>query len=147
MKKVIFFFLFAFVLGMGAASAQTCHAAGKACCANKTACAEKASKAASADPNIETRKNADGSVAYVRKQADQQGNVEFVSVQYDESSNTFVNAAPKMLVTDKTEMTKESVNAAPATGSVKACCAGGEGKACCAKKGSSSCSGEKKAEQ
>lgn len=145
MKKAVFFFLFAFVLGMSAASAQ-CHSAGKACCAKKTASVEKATKAAAADPSIESRKNADGSMAYVRKQSDQNGNVAFVSVQYDEASNTFVNAAPKMLTTDKTEMTKESVNAAPGAAPHKACCAGEKGKSCCAKKGAA-CSGEKKAEQ
>lgn len=140
MKKAIFFFAFTFVFGAFAANAQSCHAAageGKACCANKAA------KAAAADPSIEKRQAEDGSIAYVRKEADTQGNVKFVSVKYDEVSNAFVNVAPGMTVTDKTEMTKKSCSAAA---SGKACCAGGEGKACCAKKAAGGCT-DKKTEQ
>jgi len=131
MKKLIFSFAFFLALGIVAANAQ-CTAvasAGKACCAGKI------SKAAAADPNIEMRKADDGSVAYVRKEADAQGNVKFVSVQFDEASNAFVNVAPKTLTTsvttdDKSGMTKKSC----AAGEKKACCAGKEGKACSAGK-------------
>lgn len=151
MKKAIFFFAFTFLLGAFAANAQSC-------CANKSACANKVAKAAAADPSIEKRQAEDGSVAYVRKEADAQGNVKFVSVQFDEASSTFVNVAPKMTVTDKTEMTKKSCSASEAkacaggasAGAGKACCAGktaeGQGKACCAKKEAGACT-EKKAEQ
>ena len=72
----------------------------------------------------------DGSVSYVRKEADAQGNVKFVSVQYDEASSTFVNVAPKSMPTGG--MVKKSCSA----GEAKACCsaAAKEGKACCAAK-------------
>ena len=134
MKKAIFFFAFTFVLGAFAANAQcTAGTASKSCCASKIA------KAAAADPNIEKRPSDDGSVAYVRKEADAQGNVMFVSVQFDEAANAFVNVAPKVTVTDKTEMTKKTT---------KACCAGGagQGKACCATKSAGACT-DKKTEQ
>ena len=74
MKKVAFLLSFFFVLGMAAVNAQSCCAGG----AGKS-CAAKVSKAASADPTIEKRQSDDGSVAYVRKEADAQGNVKFVS--------------------------------------------------------------------
>jgi hypothetical protein len=154
MKKALLFFVFSFVLGAFAANAQSCHgsaAAGKSCCA------DKAAKAAAADPSIEKRSNDDGSVAYVRKEADAQGNVQFVSVKYDETANAFVGTAPA--VTDKTSMTKKTASCTASASSGKACCAGktaeagkscagssaSSGKACCAGKTASSC--EKKAEQ
>ncbi|MCA0234976.1 MAG: hypothetical protein LCH81_01185 [Bacteroidetes bacterium] len=118
MKKAIFFFAFIFALGLANANAQ-------ACCASKSACASKVAKAAASDASIEKRMADDGTVSYVRKEADAQGNVRFVSVQYDEASNAFVNVAPKTATaSDKATMTK------------KACCASGEGsgKACCAGK-------------
>ena len=138
MKKAILFFAFFLACGI-AANAQSCHsaaAAGKSCCANKAA------KAASSDASIEKRQAEDGSIVYVRKEADAQGNVKFVSVQYDEASNAFVNVAPKTAAAGTTEgMVKKSCSA---SGEKKACCAGGaatSGKSCCAK------AGEKKAEQ
>lgn len=134
MKKLIFSFAFFLALGIVAANAQC--TAGASAGAGKSCCAGKMSKAAAADPNIEMRKADDGSVAYVRKEADAQGNVKFVSVQFDEASNAFVNVAPKTLTAstttdDKAGMTKKSC----AAGEKKACCAGKEGKACCAAKG------------
>lgn len=129
MKKLIFSFAFFLALGIVAANAQSCAgsaSAGKSCCAGKM------SKAAAGDPNIEMRKADDGSVAYVRKEADAQGNVKFVSVQFDEASNAFVNVAPKTMTVatdDKAGMTKKSCTAAE-----KKACAGKEGKACCAGK-------------
>jgi len=136
MKKAIFFFAFTFVLGTFAANAQCSGAsAGNA---PKSCCASKIAKAAAADPSIEKRQSDDGAVAYVRKEADAQGNVMFVSVQFDEAASTFVNVAPSPLTTDKTDMTKKTAKA----------CAGGasEGKACCKGKSAASC-GDKKAEQ
>lgn len=128
MKKAIFFFAFFLALGIAGANAQSCHAsAGKACCAGKAA------KAAASDASIEKRQAEDGSISYVRKEADTQGNVKFVSVQYDEASNTFVNVAPPTAAAGTTEgMVKKSCSA----GEKKACCAGGgeKGKACCAGK-------------
>ena len=140
MKKAIFFFAFTFVLGTFAANAQSCCA--KA--GNKTTCAEKISKAAASDPSIEKRMSDDGSVAYVRKEADAQGNVIFASVQFDETANAFVNVAPKIQVTDKADMTKKTTSCSASE--KKACAGAGQGKACCANKSASSCS-EKKAEQ
>jgi hypothetical protein len=126
MKKAIFFFAFIFALGMASANAQSC-------CAGKSACANKMSKAASADASIEKRMADDGTVSYVRKEADAQGNVRFVSVQFDETSNAFVNAAPKTATaSDKADMTKKSCTAGEA-GSGKACCAGKSAGKSCAK--------------
>jgi predicted RNA binding protein with dsRBD fold (UPF0201 family) len=89
------------------------------------------SKAASADASIEKRMADDGTVSYVRKEADAQGNVRFVSVQYDETANAFVNVAPKTATaSDKADMTKKSCSAAT-TG--KACCAGKSAGKSCAK--------------
>lgn len=129
MKKL--FFLIAFgIFSVAMANAQSCSGgANKACCANKVA------KAAAADPSIEKRTAEDGSVSYVRREADATGNVQFVSVKFDETANAFVNVAPAAVSgTEKASMTKKSCSA----GEKKACCAGGEKKACCA-------GGEKKA--
>lgn len=125
MKKAIFFFAFIFALGLTNANAQ-------ACCAGKSACASKMAKAAAADTNIEKRMADDGTVSYVRKEADAQGNVRFVSVQFDETANSFVNVAPKTATaSDKAEMTKKACSASE----TKACVGGASsGKACCASK-------------
>ncbi len=135
MKKAIFFFAFTFVLGTFAANAQCSGAS--AGTGSKSCCASKIAKAAAADPSIEKRQSDDGAVAYVRKEADAQGNVMFVSVQFDETANSFVNVAPASLTTDKTDMTKKTA---------KACAGAGEGKACCKGKTAAAC-GDKKAEQ
>lgn len=131
MKKVLFLMPFLFFLGIAAANAQctkSATATGASCCAGKAA------KAAAADPSIEKRMADDGAVSYVRKEADAQGNVRFVSVQYDEASNTFVNVAPKTMSADaKAGTVKKSCAGA---GSGKACCSGGaeKSKSCCAAK-------------
>ncbi len=153
MKKVIFFFAFFLVAGIVASNAQSCHGSASA---GKSCCADKASKAAASDASIEKRQAEDGSIAYVRKEADAQGAVKFVSVQFDEPSNAFVNAAPKTAAAGTTDgMVKKSCSAgemkacsasekkACTPGEKKACCAGGaaSGKSCCAK------AGEKKSEQ
>jgi Tfp pilus assembly protein FimT len=121
MKKAIFLFSFLFAVGIAAASAQSCPGGHD----NKSCCSAKASKAAATDPTIEKRKADDGTVAFVRKTTDAQGNAQFVSVQYDEASNAFVNVAPKTISAgDKAACTKKTA----------ACCAGAkDGKACCAK--------------
>lgn len=133
MKKGIFLLSFFFVLGIAAANAQSCHESASAG-ASKACCTSKAAKAATSDASIEKRMADDGTVSYVRKESDAQGNVKFVSVQYDEVSNTFINVAPKSISAENTAgMTKKSC----AAGASKACCAGGaakEGKACCAAK-------------
>jgi hypothetical protein len=145
MKKAIFFFAFFLTVGLVSANAQ-CASAGKACCASKAA------KAASSDASIEKRQAEDGSIAYVRKEADAQGSVKFVSVQYDEASNAFVNVAPKTAAAGATEgMAKKSCSPAEmkaCSASEKKACAGGAaagGKSCCAKPGAAAT--EKKAEQ
>lgn len=130
MKKVLLLLTFFAAVGLATASAQSCGgaaAAGKSCCANKAA------KAAASDATIEKRTADDGSVAYVRKESDAQGNVKFVSVQFDEASNAFVNVAPKgMAASDKEGMVKKS---ASCSGEKKAGCGSASaGKACCAGK-------------
>lgn len=134
MKKAIFLLSFFFALGIATAQAQSCSSAS----ATKSCCANKAAKAASSDASIEKRQAEDGTVSYVRKETDAQGNVQFVSVQYDEKTNTFVNAAPKSATIaegDKAASTKKA--AACSASEKKACCASGAsaGKACCASKG------------
>lgn len=140
MKKVIFSLAFFFALGISFAQAQSCHsaAAAKSCTssagAGKSCCAGKMASAAAADPTIEKRVADNGAVSYVRKEADQQGNVRFVSVQFDEASNAFVNVAPKTMTAEEKMGTAKK----------EACMSGGEKKACCASKGAGkSCSGAK----
>ncbi|MBN8680523.1 MAG: hypothetical protein J0M29_20025 [Chitinophagales bacterium] len=140
MKKAIFFFAFFLAVGIVSANAQCQGAsasAGKSCCANKAA------KAASADASIEKRLAEDGSISYVRKESDAQGNVKFVSVQYDEASNAFVNVAPKSATAGagaSEGMVKKSCSASEA----KACAGGAAngGKACCAGKSAGACKKE-----
>lgn len=133
MKKVIFFLSFFLAVGIATANAQACSSAS----ASKSCCANKAAKAASSDASIEKRQTEDGTVSYVRKETDTQGNVQFVSVQFDEKTSTFVNAAPKsgvIAAQDKEGMTKKA--AACSASEKKACAASGTagGKACCASK-------------
>ncbi|MBV6442421.1 MAG: hypothetical protein DYG98_19710 [Haliscomenobacteraceae bacterium CHB4] len=132
MKKAIFLLSFFFALGIATANAQSCHSAA----ATKSCCASKASKAASSDASIEKRQAEDGTVSYVRKETDAQGNVKFVSVQYDESTNTFVNAAPKSATIAEEDKATATKKAAACSPSEKKACAGaaGSGKACCASK-------------
>ncbi|MCC7507548.1 MAG: hypothetical protein IT259_19730 [Saprospiraceae bacterium] len=133
MKKVLFLLPFLLILGITAASAQCNKSAsttGTSCCTSKAA------KAAAADTNIEKRMAEDGTVSYVRKEADAQGNVRFVSVQYDEASNTFVNVAPKTMTADaKAGMAKKAC-AGEGAGAGKACCSSGsaKSKSCCSSK-------------
>lgn len=133
MKKLVFLLSFFFAVGMATANAQSCGSA-KASTTGKSCCASKAASAAKNDPTIESQVDAEGKVNYVRKEADQSGNVRLVSVQYDEASNTFVNTAPQNAAATE-GMVKKSCGTSTATGA-KACCASGkaEGKACCAKK-------------
>lgn len=132
MKKAIFLLSFFFALGIATANAQSCHSASatKACCANKAA------KAAASDASIEKRQAEDGTVSYVRKETDAQGNVMFVSVQYDEGTNTFVNVAPKSATISADDKAAATKKAAACSASEKKACAGGaaSGKACCASK-------------
>lgn len=132
MKKVLFLLSFVFALGLASANAQSCHSAATAS-TGKSCCASKAAKAASVDPSIEKRTSDDGAVSYVRKETDTQGNVRFVSVQYDETANSFVNVAPKALTAgDKATMTKKSASCAKEGAAGKACCKDGGAKKACA---------------
>ncbi|MBK9339157.1 MAG: hypothetical protein IPM98_22540 [Lewinellaceae bacterium] len=138
MKKGIFLFSFLFVLGLAAANAQSCQGAAST---SKSCCASKSAKAATSDASIEKRMAEDGTVSYVRKESDTQGNVKFVSVQFDEATNTFVNVAPKGAVTEtQSGMVKKSCSAeemkacAGGSASAKACAGGKADKACCASK-------------
>jgi hypothetical protein len=130
MKKAIFFLTFFFALGIATANAQCAGAS-----ATKSCCANKAAKAATSDASIEKRQAEDGTVSYVRKETDAQGNVKFVSVQFDEKTSTFVNVAPASATADSKEgMTKKA--AACSASETKACAGGASsGKACCASKG------------
>lgn len=133
MKKLLFLLPFCCFLSLAVSNAQTCH--GGAAAAGKSCCASKAAAAASADATIEKRMADDGTISYVRKESDAQGNAQFVSVRFDEASNAFVNVAPPATASsdDKAGMVKKSCSA---SGEKKACCAAGAkgGKACCAGK-------------
>ena len=135
MKKAIFLLSFFFALGIATANAQSCSSAS----ASKSCCASKAAKAASADATIEKRQAEDGTVSYVRKETDAQGNVKFVSVQFDESTSTFVNVAPKSATIAADDKAASTKKAAACSASEKKACAGGasSGKACCASKSAS----------
>lgn len=136
MKKAVLLFSFFFALGLAAANAQSCHGAAAA---SKSCCASKASKAATTDASIEKRVAEDGTVSYVRKESDTDGNVKFVSVQFDEATNTFVNVAPKSAVATS-GMVKKSCSAEEAKACAggasadKACAGKASGKSCCASK-------------
>ena len=141
MKKVAFLLSFLFAVGIATAYAQSCN--GGTAQAGKSCCASKVSKAASLDPTIEKRMSDDGSVAYVRKEADAQGNVKFVSVQFDEPSNAFVNVAPKTISADaKGEMVKKEASCSPSE--KKACAGKTGGKSCCASKAAATAAPEQK---
>ncbi len=131
MKNVILMLAFFLAAGLATASAQSCHAAAGA---GKSCCASKAASAAAADPTIEKRQAEDGTMSYVRKEADTQGNVRFVSVTFDEAQNGFVNVAPPTATKQATAgMTKKAASCTPEE--KKACAK--SGKACCAGKSAS----------
>jgi hypothetical protein len=142
MKKAILFFVFLFVASLATSNAQCAASAG----AQKSCCASKVAKAASADPSIEKRMADNGAVSYVRKETDAQGNVKFVSVQFDETNNAFVNVAPKTMTADTKEagMVKKSCATGSAAGKA---CAGGAAKAGCCKSGEAKTCADKKLEQ
>ena len=135
MKNAILMLAFFLAAGITTANAQACQASAGAA---KSCCASKAANAAAKDPTIEKRQAESGAMSYVRKEADQQGNVRFVSVQFDEAQNAFVNMAPPKTATeaDKVGAVKKEASCATAAGEKKACCAGGAktGKACAAAK-------------
>ncbi|MBN8682353.1 MAG: hypothetical protein J0L99_06860 [Chitinophagales bacterium] len=120
MKKILLLLPFIALFAIANANAQCQSAAagtGKACCASKLT---GAAKAAASDPTIEQRKAEDGTVSYVRKETTQTGAVNFVNVQYDAASNTFVNVATKAVAEgDKAGAAKKA-----------GCCAGGDKKTC-----------------
>jgi hypothetical protein len=139
MKKVLFLFGFFALTAVWSLNAQSCSSAS----AGKSCCSGKAAKAASVDATIEKRMDDKGEVSYVRKETDVQGNVKFVSVRYDEGSNTFVNVAPKTVTAEAKAsgmVKKECATEA------KACAKGAEGKTGCCKKAegtaAKSCAGE-----
>ncbi len=133
MKNAILMLAFFLAAGIATANAQACHAAATAT-AGKSCCASKAASAAAQDPTIEKRQADNGMLSYVRKEADQQGNVRFVSVTYDEGQNAFVNVAPPKTVTETEKVGVVKKEASTTVGEKKACCAGGAktGKACSA---------------
>lgn len=145
MKKLFFLLTFVFTLGMSAVQAQSCQGAASAAGTTKSCCASKMAKAAASDPTIESRIADNGTVSYMRKETDQQGQVRFVSVQFDEASSAFVNVAPKSISEDeKAAMTKKSAScASEANGAKKACCAGEAGKKNCSASEKKACAGEK----
>src|SRR5688572_13068508 len=113
MKKIIFslFFFCLLIAGAeaqkascaktctksGAASAAACHQkAPSAAQAVSTENSDAAAKLASMDASIEKRTDpATGSTTYVRKETcSHSGTVSFVDVNYDATTNTFVNVSP-----------------------------------------------------
>ncbi len=132
MKKL--FFLFAFIgLFAFAANAQK-----KACCASKTASAEKVSctstadaeKAATEDASIVKQVSNTGEVSFARKEVcATTGKVSYTSVEYCTKSNKFVNVSPS----EKAACTKAASATKVSSTEKKACCAKGA-KAGCDKK-------------
>jgi hypothetical protein len=137
MKKVLFPFFFFSLMVVGAqaqksscakscaakpASASvSCVSKGSAASASETSMA--AAKLASMDQTIETRTcPVSGTVSYVRKENGQNGSASFVDVNYDASTNTFVNVSPV-----KGE-SASNCGSKTKSASGKACCAG-KGKA------------------
>ena len=135
MKKILLLLPFIALFAIANANAQCQSAgAGKACCASKMT---GAAKAAAADPTIEQRKAEDGTVSYVRKETTQAGAVNFVSVQYDAASNTFVNVATKAVAEGDKAGAAKKAGCCAGTGktcspSEKKACAGGADKKACA---------------
>lgn len=153
MKKVLFsFFLFS-VMAVGvqaqkSACSKSCTAkpaAGVSSCEGKstsvasTSGSDAAAKLASMDASIETKTcPVTGTVSYVRKETCAgSGSVSYVDVNYDATTNTFVNVSPMKMEGKKECGTK----GASANG--KSCCAGkstatstsgSNGKSCCAGK-------------
>lgn len=133
MKKL--FFLFAFLgLFVFAAHAQT-----KACCASKSASAEKASctvsadaeKAATEDASIVRQVSNTGEVSYTRKEVcPTTGKVSYQAVEYCTKSGKFVNVSPSE---NAASCTKSASATKVSSTSKKACCAGGGDKSCCTK--------------
>ena len=140
MKKVLFsLFFFSFlVLGANAqkascsktctkgSSASACSAkAPGAAASSDTQTTAAASKLASLDASIETRTDvATGNVTYVRKETcAHSGTVSYSDVNYDATSNTFVNVSPMKM--EEGTKTGKSCSSGAATG--KSCCAGKAG--------------------
>jgi hypothetical protein len=127
MKKLILFIGFGIFVFAGNTNAQTCahgkSAEAKVC----TKPTEAAIKAASMDPSIETKTcKTSGSVCFVKKTTDAQGNVATAEVKYDEATAQFVS------------ITEANAGTVKSCSTSKACCAKGakNGKACCKAKSS-----------
>ena len=151
MKKILC--LFAFVLTTGLISAQ--DAAPKKSCA-KT-CAKTCTKSASASADAQTRvasalsaadiaaeenENIErkvcelsGNVSYFEKSVcAHSGSVKMTEVEWDETSEAFVNVSPKDVMADQeAKVVKAAAKSADAKAKKKACCAGK--KACTKKEG------------
>ncbi|MDQ3017349.1 MAG: hypothetical protein M3R25_11610 [Bacteroidota bacterium] len=136
MKKVIFslFFCSFLVLGANAQKAtcsKTCTkgSSASACTAKAPGVATTESIAAAAqlasmDASIETRTDpSSGAVTYVRKETcAHSGSVSYSDVNYDATSNTFVNVSPMKM---EGASTSKSCSGGSAAG--KSCCAGKAG--------------------
>ncbi|MDZ4748935.1 MAG: hypothetical protein SH808_10630 [Saprospiraceae bacterium] len=154
MKKVLFsFFLFS-VMAVGvqaqkSACSKSCTAkpaAGVSSCEGKSTSVattsgsnDAATKLASMDASIESKTcPVTGTVSYVRKETcAHSGTVSYVDVNYDGTTNTFVNVSPMKMEGNKECGTKGT------SASGKSCCAGkssatstsgSNGKSCCAGK-------------
>ena len=153
MKKILFSLCFFTFLAIGAQAqktscAKTCtKSTAAASCQTKapsstatTASGMSAAQLASMDATIETRTDpATGNVSYVRKETcSHSGKVSYVNVNYDATTNTFVNVSPV-----SGAGTGCGTKATSASG--KSCCASGAtaGKSCCAGKAGSTKSAEK----
>jgi hypothetical protein len=154
MKKVLFsiFFFAVLIAGVSAqkadcskscgsksASAASCQAkAGATSTASADETAAAAAKLASMDKTIESRTcPVSGTVSYFRKEAQPDGGVKQVDLQYDAASNTFVNVAPS------TMKGQESCGSgAKSASSSKSCCAGKATNASASGKSAGCCAGK-----
>lgn len=149
MKKFIFSLFFFSLMAAGlqaqkSSCAKSCSksAATAAACQSKSPAAASvettnaaAAKLASMDASIEAKKcPVTGNVSYVQKVSSKKGEVSYVDVTYDASTNSFVNVAPSK--TEAAGMGAGCSSAKGASAKGKACCASGASasKSCCASK-------------
>lgn len=134
-----------FVLGLGlfaftgSGIAQNCSHASKASAKTCVKPSEEALKAASMDASIETKVcEKSGTVCFLKKSTDAEGNSASTEVKYDEATASFVSIA------SSDASIGEDANAAKSCSKSKACCKKGSksGKACCKSKSTAAVSQE-----
>lgn len=138
MKKLLFFILLASAAWTVQAQTAKHHCTGAASSASVEVSDEAIAQAASLDETIERRVcETSGKVSYYRKDVCQKsGKVSYEPVNYDASTNQFVNASPSEVGSAKKSCCASKGSSAAATSeSGKACADAKADKSCCASKG------------